>query len=242
MEEAGVEHLSARLDYRFRDEGLLRLALTHKSYCNEHPGEAPADNERLEFLGDAVLDFVVSDLIMERYPDHAEGELSKIRASLVRETGLAKIARDLGLGHLLRIGKGEAKSGGREKNSILADALEALLAAIYLDSRAEAGLAEITAVIRALFSERVAQAEQSLRYADHKTELQEMVQKRYKDTVTYEIIREAGPDHEKHFEVAVSFHETVFGRGTGRSKKEAEQAAAREALEAFRNEGQEIGS
>ena len=135
-----MEKLSLRLGYRFRDTSLLRLALTHRSFSNENPDEAPEDNERLEFLGDAVLDFLISDFLMERFPAHAEGDLSKLRASLVSEPGLAEIARKLELGPLLRVGKGEARSGGPDKNSILSDALEALLAAVYLDSRERSGM------------------------------------------------------------------------------------------------------
>ncbi len=228
-----MENLSLRLGYRFRDTSLLRLALTHRSFSNENPGEAPEDNERLEFLGDAVLDFLISVLLMEQFPGHAEGDLSKLRASLVSETGLAEIARKLELGPLLRVGKGEARSGGPDKNSILSDALEALLAAVYLDSRDASGMEEIGAVVRALFGGRVAPAEQNLRFSDFKTELQELVQKRYKDTVTYRITREAGPDHEKEFESAVSFRGQEFARGSGHSKKLAEQAAAKDALQAI---------
>ncbi len=228
-----MENLSLRLGYRFRDTSLLRLALTHRSFSNENPEEAPEDNERLEFLGDAVLDFLISDFLMERFPDHAEGDLSKLRASLVSETGLAEIARKLELGPLLRMGRGEAGSGGPDKSSILSDALEALLAAVYLDSRDASGTEEIGALVRALFGERVAAVGQNLRFTDFKTELQELVQKRYKDTVTYRITREAGPDHEKEFEAAVSFRGQEFARGSGHSKKQAEQVAAREALQAI---------
>ncbi len=205
------------------------------------PPTPPQDNERLEFLGDAVLDFLVSDLLMERYPALPEGELSKLRASLVSEPGLAGLARELELGRLLRMGRGEARSGGREKNSILANALEALFAAIYLDSRETAGLHDVAAAIGALFAPRIGEADEARQHTDYKTELQELVQKRYKETVAYTITREVGPDHDKHFEAAVSFREREFGRGTGRSKKQAEQEAARNALEAFLHGSREIG-
>lgn len=233
MNEQHARELFRRLDYQFNDLSLYRQALTHKSYANENPSEVAGDNERMEFLGDSVLGFVISHLLMEAFPHLSEGELSKTRANLVSEAGLAGIARELELGRHLMMGKGEIKSGGPEKSSILSDALEALFAAIYLDSHGREGIAAISRVIERIFSRRIHTAAQSLRYTDYKTELQELVQNRYKDTVVYSIVQEAGPDHEKEFVAAVSFRNTEFGRGGGRSKKQAEQAAAKQALDDF---------
>ena len=235
MNEPHAQELFLRLDYRFKDLSLFRQALTHKSYANENATSSIGDNERLEFLGDAVLDFVISNLLMEAFPELAEGELSKIRASLVSEPSLADIARGLDLGRHLLMGKGELKSGGPQKNSILSDAMEAILAAVYLDSREQEGVHAIARVVHTLFQDRVKAAGQDVGGTDYKTELQELVQNRYKDTVVYSIVREAGPDHEKEFVAAVSFNQTEFGRGTGRSKKQAEQAAAKQALDEYRS-------
>jgi ribonuclease III len=230
MEQRGIDRLYERLGYAFRDPALARLALTHTSYSNENPRAAPQHNERLEFLGDAVLDFVVSDLLMARYPLLPEGDLSKMRAGLVSEPALAAIARELELGQYLRMGRGEEQSGGREKDSILSNTLEALFAAVYLDSGAGGGLGEVQGLVRRLFEHRMEDAGQPRQLEDFKTELQELVQSRYKDTVRYVITQEAGPDHDKHFEAAVMFRDRELGRGKGRSKKQAEQNAARLAL------------
>jgi len=233
--EAAGGRLAARLGYRFRDPSLLLLALTHKSYSNENPQDAPADNERLEFLGDAVLDLVVSDLIYARFPELAEGSLSKLRASLVAETSLAPLAQALDLGAELRMGRGEEASGGRAKASLLCDAFEAVVAAVYLDSRAEGGLEAIQGVIERLIAPRIEQAADSAAVFDFKTELQEWAQKRYKEPVVYRIVAEGGPDHQKTFAAAALLRERELGRGSGRSKKQAEQAAARAALTGLRD-------
>jgi len=240
MEQRRIEQLYARLGYTFRDPALALLALTHTSYSNENPREAPQHNERLEFLGDAVLDFVVSDLLMARFPALPEGDLSKMRAGLVSEAALSSIARELELGDYLRMGRVEALSGGREKDSILSNCLEAVLAAIYLDRGQAGGIGEIQRVVHALFAHRLEEAGQPRRLEDFKTELQELVQSRYKDTVRYEITQEAGPDHDKQFEAAVFFRDRELGRGQGRSKKQAEQSAARLALAGMRPAAQEL--
>lgn len=230
MESQLERRLFERLGYAFADAELFRLCLTHKSFANENAQAARGHNERLEFLGDAVLDFVVSDLLVERYPALDEGELSKLRASLVTESSLADIAREIGLGALLRIGRGEEQSGGREKPSILSDALEALLAAVFLDSKAE-GIGAIYGVIERLVVPRLNGGAAEPAAFDFKTALQEWVQKEFRETVRYRIVQEEGPDHEKTFEAAVIFRDREFGRGRGRSKKQAEQAAARSALD-----------
>jgi ribonuclease-3 len=234
MEQRDIERLYDRLGYTFRNGALALLALTHTSYSNENPRAAPQHNERLEFLGDAVLDFVVSDLLMTRYPALPEGDLSKMRAGLVSEAALADIAHELELGPYLRMGRGEEQSGGREKDSILSDALEALLAAVYLDSATDTGIVAIQQVVHRLFENRLEEAGRPRHLEDFKTELQELVQSRYKDTVHYVITHEVGPDHDKQFEAAVLFRDRELGRGLGRSKKQAEQNAARLALQAMK--------
>ena len=233
MDIPGTAELFGAIDYSFGDLPLFRLSITHKSFANEHPDRGQGHNERLEFLGDAVLDFIISDLLVEKFPHHSEGDLSKIRAGLVSESGLAEISRELGLGPTILMGRGEEKSGGREKNSILSDALEALIAAIYLDSRSRSDTEEIRRVISHIFAGRIERVAEAVGGEDFKTELQELVQKRYKDTVIYRITSEAGPDHEKMFEAAVVFRDQEYGRGMGRSKKQAEQEAAKTALTAF---------
>lgn len=239
MEQRELQALNAQLGYAFRDPSLAKIALTHTSYSNENPRKAPQHNERLEFLGDAVLDFVVSELLMTRFPRLSEGDLSKMRAALVSEPALAAIARELELGRFLRMGRGEEQSGGRSKDSILSDALEAVVAAIYLDSAPEAGVGEVRQWLLGLLEPRLEQAGRPPRLADFKTELQELVQRRYKDTVRYVITQESGPDHDREFQVAVLFRDRELGRGLGRSKKQAEQDAARLALEAMRTQPQE---
>ena len=219
------------LGYRFRDPTLFEQAVTHRSLVNESPARQAVDNERMEFLGDAILDFVITEMIMERHQRLAEGELSKLRAALVSEPSLAELARGLGLGEHLRLGRGEELSGGRGKPSILSDTLEALLAAIYLDSKATDGMVTVSRVIRALFQARIDQEDLAQHNSDYKTQLQERVQKRLKARVTYRVLREEGPDHDKQYEVGVFIDDREYGRGRGRSKKESEQAAARDALD-----------
>ena len=218
------------LDYRFKNPGMLTEALTHKSHVNERKSAARTHNERLEFLGDAVLSLIISDHLAQLYTQLSEGALSKLKANLVSESSLAQAARRMNLGVLLRLGRGEELSQGREKNSLLADALEAVIAAVYLDGGLEASR---TFTLRAMQEElRQAEAHQSTPgEEDYKTRLQEWCQKRYDQLPQYVIVRESGPDHQKHFEVEVRVNERVAGTGQGLSKKEAEQMAARCALE-----------
>lgn len=237
MEREAEQRLLERIGYTFADRNLLRLSLTHKSYANENSQNGQEHNERLEFLGDAVLGFVVSDLLMARFPGLAEGELSKLRAALVTESSLADIARRIGLGELLRIGRGEEQSGGRNKNSILSDALEALFAGIYLDSRNHSGTDAVYRVIQRLITPRLEAGAVEGSPFDYKTELQEWAQRTHRETVRYRIVEESGPDHDKTFEAAVIFRDRECGRGRGRSKKQAEQAAAKAALESLRQAG-----
>jgi ribonuclease-3 len=226
--------LETVLGYRFRDRSLLERALRHASWCNEQQGERGEDNERLEFLGDAVLDLVVGDRLMRRYPQLREGELSVTRAQVVSENGLSEVAKQLDIGRWLLLGKGEEKSGGRTKPSILADAFEALIAAVYLDS----GFEEAAGMVNRLLAQRIETVEFKGFY-DFKTRLQETSQARMRATPTYEVVQELGPDHDKRFVVAVKIGSDEWARAVGKSKKEAEQMAAAEAH--FRLEGSDVG-
>jgi ribonuclease-3 len=221
-----VAALEAALGVQLPDRALALASLTHKTYVNEHPLDAPSDNERLEFLGDAVVDLAVSHRLMERHPTASEGELTRMRALIVNEEGLARVARTAGLGELLLLGRGEALSGGRQKSSVLADGLEAVIAAVYLSG----GLPAALALVDRLFADVIAGVAEGKSGEDYKTGLQKEVQPRLGQPPRYRVVAESGPDHAKTFEVEVVLGETTFARGGGRSKKEAEQAAAREAL------------
>ena len=220
-----VEGLCRRLGLEALDPVHGLAALTHKSYVNEHRDEG-ADNERLEFLGDAVVDLAVSHRLMERFPDADEGELSKLRALLVNAETLARVARHLGLGGLLRMGRGEEMTGGRDKSSVLADALEAVIGAVYLST----GLPGALSVVDRLFGDLLQGVAEGKSGEDWKTRLQELVQTRLRQSPRYRVVSEEGPDHSKPFEVEVTVGTELFARARGRSKKEAEQAAARETL------------
>ncbi|MGE0871751.1 MAG: ribonuclease III [Kofleriaceae bacterium] len=233
---ADYSELEAVLGHSFRDRSLLEQALRHASWCNEQPdGARPEDNERLEFLGDAVLDLVVGHRLMGRYPQLREGQLSMTRAQVVSETALSVLAAQLGLGQWLLLGKGEEKSGGRSKPSILADAFEAILAAVYLDG----GFTAAWEMLERLLGERIEKVELKGFY-DFKTRLQETAQARLKATPTYRVVQELGPDHDKRFVVAVTIGTDEWARAIGRSKKEAEQMAAADAQ--FRLEGSDLGA
>ena len=214
------------LNLTFSDKALLQRALTHRSYINENPDYPLEDNERLEFLGDAVLNLAISHLLMQRFPDLAEGELSRTRAHLVNETRLAAIAREICIGPHLLLGKGEALTDGRNKNSILADAIEAVIAAIYLDGGFDAAFA----FIENQFAERLRTADRRRDEADYKSRLQERVQSVYHDVPRYQVIDSSGPDHDKTFRVRVSVA-GITAEGDGKSKKSAEQEAARAGLD-----------
>lgn len=220
MSDALVELVAGKLGYRFTAPAQLAIAVTHRSVGGESE-----NNETLEFLGDAVLALAVADLLMRRYPTAREGELSKLRAGLVNAVALAAKARALTLGAWLRLGKGEEKSGGREKESILASAYEAVLGAIFLDG----GYAAAQAAIERDFAGDVA-TDVAAGATDYKTRLQELTQRRFRTSPAYELVAEQGPDHAKWFAVELSVAGRMLGRGTGASKKAAEQAAAMEAL------------
>lgn len=220
-----IERLAERLGYRFRAPSLLEKALTHKSYLNEAPDSSRGDNERLEFLGDAVLDLVISESFLSRFPEAPEGELSKLKAKTVSEAALSRVARRLDLGHALVLGRGEELTGGRDKPSLLADALEAVIAAVYLDGGFDAARQVVLMTFVDVF-DNLTGPETS----DYKTELQEFCQREFSALPVYRVLSETGPDHHKRFDVELSIRGTVSGAGTGRSKKEAEQQAAKEAL------------
>ncbi len=221
-----LEILEKALGVRVKNVALYLAALTHRSYVGDHPDWPYGDNERLEFLGDAVLSAVVSHLLYERYgQDYREGELTKMRAWLVNEERLAKVAKKLGLPALLLLGAGEESSQGRRKPSILAGAFEAVVAALYLDH----GFERTFALLKKVFSRLLPHAPRGL-VSDFKTVLQEYTQALFKQAPTYEIIKESGPEHAKVFWVAVKLGDEALATGRGRSKKAAEQEAAKEAL------------
>ncbi|NJM90990.1 MAG: ribonuclease III [Myxococcales bacterium] len=217
------EVLEEVLGHRFANRALLERALRHASWRNEHGDDSPQseDNERLEFLGDAVLDLIVGHRLMVRYPELREGPLSVTRAQVVSEAGLSEVAQMLGLGAWLLLGKGEDRSGGRDKASVLADAFEAVVAAVYLDGSFSAAWD----LVGRLLNHRIESVEFKGFY-DFKTRLQELTQARLKATPTYRVVDESGPDHDKRFEVVVEIEERQWGQAVGRSKKEAEQMAA----------------
>ena len=225
-----LERLQERLGYTFGDRSILLQSLTHTSYGHEFLQDkaiALRDNERLEFLGDAILDVVVSDILLEAFPNANEGQLSKMRAAVVNEKTLAQIARSIGLQECIRLGKGELHTGGQNKPSILSCAFEALIAAIYLDG----GFNAVFPIVRHLFAPLFIEERDLLAFYDHKTQLQEIVQARWKVTPTYHLLQTTGPDHAKVFEVEVRMNGKSLAVASGSSKKEAEQNAARAAIE-----------
>ena len=219
-----MKGLEEKLGYRFHDRGLLEHAMTHSSYANEHRGQGLTSNERLEFLGDSVLGVVVAEHLFATHPGMPEGELTRTRAALVCEGSLYEVAKGLELGRYLRLGKGEDAGGGRNRPSILADATEAMLAAVYLDG----GMAAVRPIIQALILNK---EQEKAVDRDYKTALQELIQRTPGQTVSYRLVEESGPDHCRSFLMEASVGEDVTGRGSGRTKKEAEQMAAKAALE-----------
>ncbi|OFY99373.1 MAG: ribonuclease III [Bdellovibrionales bacterium GWC1_52_8] len=230
MSEKKISQLLERLGYEFGDRRVLLQSLTHTSYGYEYLQDetvAMRDNERLEFLGDAILDLVVSDILLEAFPNANEGQLSKMRAAVVNERTLAGVAKSVGLQDFVRLGKGEAASKGNEKPSILSSTLEALIAAVYLDG----GFNAVYPVVRHLFAPLFIEERDLMAFYDHKTQLQEMVQARWKVTPSYHLLRTEGPDHAKTFEVEVRISGKRLATATGNSKKEAEQNAAKNAIQ-----------
>ncbi len=224
-----MQELEKKLEYTFRDPGLLSEALSHSSYANEHRASHQHSNERLEFLGDSVLGFVTAEFLFLHHPDLPEGDLTRIRAALVCEQSLYEVARKLDLGRYLKLGRGEEAGGGRTRVSILADATEAVFAAVYLDG----GIGAASALIHRCLLDAEKEEAVEERRKDYKTALQELVQRQADQVLTYQMVGEAGPDHAKVFQAEVLLNGSAIGTGTGHSKKEAEQAAARAALTAL---------
>jgi len=220
--QTDLKSFQKKIDYTFKDEALLERALSHSSFVNERQGGGKS-NERLEFLGDSVLGFIAAEYFFLHYAHMPEGELTKLRAATVCETSLYAFAKELDLGSFLLLGRGEMVTGGNERSSILADAFEALLAAIYLDG----GIGEAKRFVLGFIKSAAKKAES---FKDYKTVLQEVVQKNPEESVVYVLTAESGPDHNKIFTVEVHLNSNVIGKGSGKSKKLAEQAAAKEAL------------
>lgn len=221
-----IHALEKKIGYTFWNLSHIKIALSHKSYSNEMNLDQTQHNERLEFLGDAVLDLGISDLLMEHFPNHREGHLSKIRAAIVNETSLSDIARSIQLGDDLFLGRGEEQCDGRNKNSLLADALEAVLGAVYLDGGYEPSFR----IIKKLFKELVVLSTTEDINKDYKTKFQEYSQNQHRVAPRYKIIDEEGPDHDKVFTIELSIAGKVMSHGQGKSKKQAEQDAAEKAL------------
>lgn len=224
------KEIEEKIGYQFNNKELLNQALTHSSYANERHLNRPADNERLEFLGDAVLEVVSSDFLFHEYPERTEGELTRLRASIVCESALSFCTRELALGQYLLLGKGEELTGGRKRDSILSDALEALIGAIYLDG----GLASAKEfILRFVLND----LEHKQLFFDSKTILQEIVQGNYSEELHYQLICEKGPDHNKRFVMEARIGEEAYGQGEGRTKKAAEQEAAYHTLLQLKQQG-----
>ena len=222
-----LKDLEAAIGYRFQNITLLQNALAHSSYANEHWHDSLRSNERLEFLGDSILGMVVAEHLYRNFPDRPEGELTRMRADMVCETSLARIAEQVDLGRHLLLGNGEEQGGGRNRPSILADAVESVIAASFLDG----GMAAAEGIIRRFVLSNVPVSK--LQNLDYKTTLQELVQQKKNQVLSYQLVGESGPDHDKEFFVQVSLNGTVVGKGSGSSKKRAEQDAARVAMEAL---------
>ena len=224
-----MEALEEKLGYHFTDRSLLENALTHSSYANEHKADGRTSNERLEFLGDSVLGMVTADYLYRTHPDLPEGDLTRTRAALVCEDSLVEVAQRLDLGAYLKLGRGEETGGGRERPSIVADAVEAVLAAVYLDG----GIGSARKLIQRFILDK---EEEKSASRDYKTALQELVQRESGQVLGYQLIGAEGPDHAKIFSVEVDLNGVPIGRGKGRSKKEAEQNAAKAGIEKLRAE------
>ena len=220
-----IKDLETAIGYRFKNISLLQNALTHSSYANERWHNSLLSNERLEFLGDSVLGMLVAEYLYHNFPNRPEGELTRMRADMVCEQTLASAANRIGIGEHLLLGHGEEQGGGRKRNSILADAMESVIAACFLDGGMEAALKVVQQFIL------VEVPVTKLHNADYKTKLQELVQQKKNQTLSYKLVGQSGPDHDKKFDVEVSLNGQVVGCGSGSSKKRAEQMAARAAIE-----------
>lgn len=223
-----LKEIQEKIGYKFKDENYLNWALTHSSYANEYKKQKIVYNERLEFLGDSILGLIVSEYIYKEYPKYPEGDLTKLRATVVCEPSLSYLAKNINLGKFLLLGKGEEATGGRDRVSILADAFEALIGAIYLDGDMSFAKPFVLKHLKPVIEDAIDGREL---FVDYKTQLQETLQKSNKCNITYKVIQEEGPDHNKKFHTEVYAREKVLGSGMGKSKKDAEQDAARCALE-----------
>ena len=219
-----LNSLEKEIGYVFKKRSLLKQAVTHRSYANENRGSGPF-NERLEFLGDAVLSLISADFLYKKFPSMAEGDLTKLRSSLVCTASLSEYARRIKLGDYLLLGKGELATGGNERDSNLENAFEALIAAVYLDG----GIDKARRFVLRFLDDSV--ETHHISFKDYKTKLQEIVQESHEETLNYVITKESGPDHDKRYEVEVHLNSNVIGKGKGRSKKQAEHAAAKQALQ-----------
>lgn len=219
-----LNSLEKEIGYVFKKRSLLKQAVTHRSYANENRGSGPF-NERLEFLGDAVLSLISADFLYKKFPSMAEGDLTKLRSSLVCTASLSEYARRINLGDYLLLGKGELATGGNERDSNLENAFEALIAAVYLDG----GIDKARRFVLRFLDDSV--ETHHISFKDYKTKLQEIVQESHEETLNYVITKESGPDHDKRYEVEVHLNSNVIGKGKGRSKKQAEQEAAKQALQ-----------
>ena len=234
MTMENISQFADMIGYHFNDPAYLQKALTHRSYHNENPKKSVGHNERLEFLGDAVLDLVISEKIFSLFPDLEEGQLSKIRAGLVNESGLCRIAKKMNLGQHMMLGKGEEQTHGNEKPRLLSSTLEALIGAIYLDG----GMEPVKVFLFKYFEgEFKSDISPDSKLGDHKTQLQELTQKYFKKIPKYKLLSEDGPDHAKVFSVSVSLNGKELGVGKGKTKKVAEQVAAAKAIENLEIEG-----
>jgi len=224
---ADLAQLQNKLGIKLNNPSLLEQALTHSSHINENPGAAPESNERLEFLGDAVLSMIIAEELFHKLPASTEGEMTTLRASLVKRDTLARLAREIGMGNFLYLGKGEETSGGRQKTANLAGAYEAIIAAVYIDQ----GWSVTQELTLRLFRKELAEASTKCMEIDYKTQLQEYIQARQQVTPSYQVIDASGPNHDKTFTVEVMVGNRVLGKGTGKNKKSAETEAARAALQ-----------
>ena len=230
MNSKNLKDFQEKIQYLFKDKGLLETALTHSSFDNEHHLEKHQNNERLEFLGDAVLELVSSDVLFRRYPEKLEGELSKTRASLVCEPALAYCARKMNLGEYLRLGKGEDMTGGRDRDSILSDALEAVIGSIFLDG-------DILPARKFIMDFVLNDIENTRIFYDCKTILQENVQSWSKDVLKYELVDVSGPEHNRTFVMQIQLGDRILGQGSGRTKQAAGQNAAYQSLLELKAQG-----
>ena len=233
MQKSDISGLEKRIGYSFQNKNILKEALTHSSYANELKArkQAAVCNERLEFLGDSVLSVVVSEHLFEKFSSNPEGDLTQRRALLVQSASLAAYSRSIGLGDYLYLGHGEEKNCGRERQSTLENAFEALVAAIYLDA-GENGLAEVRRFVLPIV-DKYLEENYDYKHIDAKTELQQLIQQAEGDFLEYVVVAERGPDHKKEFEIVARLNSNIIGRGKGNSKREAEQNAAKEALRLF---------